>query len=97
MVHIITVTDEQQVISVTVSEPDPLSIDINYDINNNNYTPLTATTTELIDKTHVINTSNKLIGRSVYNTVTDHTVFASGASDVSVWNEADGTLAHTPV
>jgi hypothetical protein len=58
----------------------------------------TATTTELADITNAINTTVlKVAGYMVFNTTTGAPVWAIGAADGSVWNDATGTLAHTPV
>ena len=57
-----------------------------------------ATTAELEDNTHAINTSaDKVLGYAVLNTTTGVTVFASGNGDSSVWHYYDSTTAHTPV
>lgn len=57
----------------------------------------TRTTIELEDITNTINTSEKFIGKEVFNTTTNRPVWAIGIIDSSVWNFADGTLAHTPI
>lgn len=58
----------------------------------------TATTAELADITDAINTdAYKVQGSKVYNTTTDQPVYAAGDTDGAVWNDAVGTLAHTPV
>ena len=57
-----------------------------------------ATTAQLEDNAHEINTSaDKVLGRSVYNSTTGVTVFASGNGDSDVWHYYDSTTAHTPV
>jgi len=59
---------------------------------------VTATTAELADVSDAINTgAAKVQGYQVYNTTTDAPVWAAGNADGSVWNDATGTLAHTPV
>jgi hypothetical protein len=58
---------------------------------------LTATTVELEDETHSINTSEKWIGKQVFNTTTGKPVYATGTLAADVWNDATGTTAHTPV
>lgn len=58
---------------------------------------VTATTAELTAVGNAINTANKVQGHQVYNTTTDAPVWASGALAADVWNDATGTLAHTPV
>jgi len=57
----------------------------------------TATTTELADVSDAINTSNKAIGKMVFNTTTGAPVWAVGTAAASVWNDATGSTAHTPV
>lgn len=60
--------------------------------------PVQATTTQLEDNTHAINTdAAKVLGYTVLNTTTGVTVFASGNGDSSVWHYYDSTTAHTPV
>lgn len=57
----------------------------------------TATTAQLIDITDTINTETfKNTGVGVFNTTTGAPVWAVGSADASVWNDATGTLAHTP-
>jgi len=58
---------------------------------------ITATTTQLVDKTNDINTINKFISRAVWNSITNKFVYATGTANTSVWNDAVGALAHTPV
>jgi len=58
---------------------------------------VTATTTELEDKGAEINTTDKYVGKMIYNTTTGIVVFADGATPTSKWAEADGTDEHTPV
>ena len=60
--------------------------------------PATATTAELDDITSTINTSaSKVTGYSVFNTTTGAPVWATGAAAGSVWNDATGAVANTPV
>ena len=60
--------------------------------------PNITTTTALADITDAINThAGKIQGAMVYNSTTDQPVYAAGNTDGSVWNDAVGTLAHTPV
>jgi S-adenosylmethionine hydrolase len=59
--------------------------------------PVTATTAELVDITHDINTrSVKKAGYEVFNTTTQAPVWAEGSTAGDVWNDATGTTAHTP-
>ncbi len=56
-----------------------------------------ATTTELNSITNAINTTGKYLTKNVWNTTTLRFVYATGTTAASVWNDAVGTLAHTPV
>ncbi len=58
---------------------------------------LNATTAQLAAIADQINTVNKVAGRMVFNTTTGKPVWSVGATAASVWNDATGTLAHTPV
>lgn len=59
---------------------------------------ITATTTQLNDITDAINTSAlKVAGYEVFNTTTGAPVWATGNADGSVWNDATGATANTPV
>lgn len=58
---------------------------------------ITATTAQLADIGHAINTADKFVGKDVFNTTTGKPVYAVGAAAGSVWNDAVGVLAHTPV
>ena len=50
------------------------------------------TTTSLTDKTHAVNTANKVAGLTVFNSTNGILYCAIGASDVSVWRkQTDGT------
>jgi N-acetylglutamate synthase/N-acetylornithine aminotransferase len=60
----------------------------------------TATSTQIADKTHAVNTTGKFKGRLVYNTTTDMMWFALGSVNTSKWrpsyasdNSADVTPA----
>lgn len=59
--------------------------------------PGTSTTTLLADIDDVVNTTGKVVGKQVFNTTTGAPVFATGVDPEDVWNDAVGTLAHTPV
>lgn len=60
--------------------------------------PITATTTELADVTHAINTSDaKVEGYQVFNITTNAPVWSEGNAAADVWNDATGTTAHSPV
>jgi len=57
----------------------------------------TATTAELTAIANAINTTAlKVAGYMVFNTTSGAPVWAVGAADGDVWNDATGTLAHTP-
>lgn len=58
---------------------------------------VTATTAQLADITHAINTAYKFLGKQVFNTTLNKPVYATGSTAGSVWNDAVGVLAHTPV
>ena len=58
----------------------------------------TATTTELVDNSHSINTSGlKVAGYMVFNTTTGAPVWSVGSADGSIWNDSTGSTKHTPV
>jgi hypothetical protein len=60
--------------------------------------PTEATTAQLADNSHVINTAaDKVLGRMVFNTTTGVMVFAAGALDGDTWDFYDATTAHTPI
>jgi hypothetical protein len=57
-----------------------------------------VTTTNLADITHAVNTNaGKQLGTWVFNTTTGLPVWAAGSADGSVWLDATGATAHTPV
>lgn len=58
---------------------------------------ITSNTTSLEDVTHAINTTDKRTGLMVYNTTTNKPVWADGTTAGSVWVDATGATAHTPV
>lgn len=58
---------------------------------------IVSTTAALAAIGNAINTTNKTVGKMVYNSTTGLPVFAAGANANSVWNTAAGALAHTPV
>lgn len=61
------------------------------------YKPVTATTTELEDIADAINTTDKYVGKMVFNTTTGIPVWADAATDDGTWSGADGAVDHTPV
>jgi len=70
----------------------------NYSLVGHIHAPVTATTAELVAIANAINTTpDKVAGYEVFNTTTGAPVWAVGAADGDVWNEATGSTAHTPV
>ena len=66
-------------------------------INKPQVTP-TTTTAALTDVADVINTAaKKVAGYTLFNITTGAPVWSTGSADASVWNDATGSLAHTPV
>ena len=60
--------------------------------------PATATTAQLEDVSHAINTAaTKVEGYMVKNLTTGLFVFANGNADADTWKLGTGTVAHTPV
>lgn len=58
---------------------------------------IVSTTTALADITAAINTTNKTVGKMVYNSTTGLPVFAFDATAGGLWKTAAGATAHTPV
>lgn len=59
---------------------------------------VTATTAELTDITDTVNTSIlKRAGYQVFNSTTSKPVWSVGSADGSLWVDATGATAHTPV
>ena len=56
-----------------------------------------ATQTELRDTASTVNTTYKWPGKPVWDTTNEKPVYAVSALSGGVWNNADGTTAHTPV
>ena len=56
-----------------------------------------ATTAELENSAHIINTVGKFIGRRAWNGTTAKWVYSTGTAATAVWNDAVGALAHTPI
>jgi hypothetical protein len=59
--------------------------------------PVTATTAQLADVGHAINTANKHAGTCVFNTTTNKPVWAVGSAAADVWKDAAASTAHSPV
>jgi len=57
----------------------------------------TATTAQLTDVGDTVNTQDPQTGQMVYNTTTNKPCWKGGSAAGSVWRNADGTVAHTPV
>ena len=75
------------------------TVDVDFAVITGSYfnTP-TSTTTALADITAAINTdAGKVAGSMVFNTTSGAPVWAAGNADGSVWVDATGTTAHTPV
>jgi hypothetical protein len=56
----------------------------------------TATTAQLGDATHAINTTNKYAGRLVLNSTTNILQVATGADATDTWQPVTGATAVTP-
>lgn len=84
-------------VEVTGLSAESLPLDLSTSSTVKELLQLTATTAELEDETHSINTSEKWIGKQVFNTTTGKPVYAVGTLAVDAWNDAVGALAHTPV
>ena len=56
-----------------------------------------ATTVQLQDITHSINTTGKYLSKCVLNTTTSAQVFANGAAAADTWSNADESTTYTPV
>lgn len=57
----------------------------------------TSTSAILGAKANAINTTNKIVGTTVYNTTTKTFYVAQGTADTSTWiDSADGTTTITP-
>jgi hypothetical protein len=59
--------------------------------------PVVSTSTALEAVANAINTTGKVVGKVVFNSTTGAPVWATGVAAADVWNDATGTLAHTPV
>tara|TARA_S200002703_G_scaffold1223_1_gene2053 strand:+ start:6322 stop:8271 length:1950 start_codon:yes stop_codon:yes gene_type:complete len=56
-----------------------------------------ATTTQLADNSHSVNTTAKYEGKMVFNTTTTRPVWAAGGAAGDVWVDSAGSTLHTPV
>lgn len=56
-----------------------------------------ATTTQMTDRTSVVNITDKYLGRAVWNSTTNEYVYAAGSADTDHWYNAVGSDTHTPV
>lgn len=59
-------------------------------------TPFTATTAELSDIADAINTTDKYVGKMVFDTTASQPFFADGADANSTWSDAVGLNPVTP-
>lgn len=55
------------------------------------------TSTELNDITNAVNTTDKAVGKMVFNTTIGGPVFANGAAAAAVWRNAAAVIVNTPV
>lgn len=53
---------------------------------------LTFTATEIADKDHVVNTKNKFVGRSIYDSTNDLPYWSTGTSPTDPWKTWSGTI-----
>ncbi len=58
---------------------------------------VSSTTTNLANINHTVNTFGKYAGKMLWNTTTSKPVWSVGATAGSVWVDATGSTAHTPV
>ena len=58
---------------------------------------VSATTAQLADIAHAINTTAKYTGKMVWNTTTTKPVWAAAGTSGALWHDATGATAHTPV
>lgn len=66
-------------------------------LGNLQYRPPSVTTAQLQSAPDGINSSNKYVGRDVFNTTTGKFMRATGAASTSNWITTDGSLTITPV
>lgn len=89
------VTQHQAALSITESQISDLG---SYSLVGHIHAPVTSTTAALAAIGNAINTTaDKVAGYEVFNTTTGLPVWAVGAADGDVWNDATGATAHTPV
>lgn len=58
--------------------------------------PFTYATTEITDKSHSVNTTDKRLGKMIFNSTTGKPLWADGTGDTDTWADATGAVAHTP-
>ncbi len=58
---------------------------------------INETTANLTSATAGINTTNKFVGKPVYNTTTNIVCYATGTAATDPWKAYDGSATHTPV
>ena len=56
----------------------------------------TYTATQIADKTHAVNTTDKVAGKAVWDTTNHRLMIAGGTADVSNWYVADASVTVTP-
>lgn len=56
-----------------------------------------ATTAQLNSLTSDVNVTGKFLGKFIFNTSTSKPVYSVGSAAASVWVDATGATAHTPV
>ncbi len=77
---------------------DIINLGVSYSLSGGYFLPPQTTTAALEAVANAINTAaGKVDGAVLYNTTTKALVIASGNTDAAVWNDAVGSLAHTPV
>ena len=62
----------------------------------NGAVPITATTAELAAAGNAINTTNKVVGKMVWDTTLGQPVWADGAAAGDTWSLSTGVVAHNP-
>ena len=58
--------------------------------------PFAYTTAEIEDKDNEVNTTDKRVGKHIFNSTTGLPLWADGTTTTSTWSNATGAVAHTP-
>jgi hypothetical protein len=58
--------------------------------------PITYTTTQISDATEEVNTTDKRVGKMIYNSSTGVPLWADGTTATSTWSDATGAVVITP-